>query len=400
MNKVNKQDGFTLIDVTIMLLVIGFIVAPMIQVYHQWQQRNERSSTLGKIQAIEQATQEFYFANKYYPCPADPRLGPGNANFGIEARLPPVAPATLGNCANPVMGPGAPDAVLYGSIPFATLGLDEKTGLDAWNNKMAYAVSPLQTHDTTYTANGGVIRVNHPFITGPDPNTGENSKQANPSPNAANIHLIIFSYGETGAGAYTYGGAQPVPCPNGPAPGTGPEGDAENCDGDDTFRFAQHLYNTNAVPDFYDDLMYADETAWTQEPNTAWVAGNNPGQLGSDIGYVGVNNPNPQAELDIVGNILADNTDTENDATDGKLGNVYATEFCDENRDACMDPNTIAGEDPNMRCNLTNYGLTGIGSNKAKCIEATTITSNQDPCGEGEIVKSLDENGNFVCGNI
>ncbi len=105
----------------------------------------------------------FALQNGRYPCPADPALPEENPNAGVEycqynamaainAAIvpgPAGAPATCnagGGFCRSLGTNGATDdgnSILYGSIPYTTLGLPAQ--YDGWNKKFGYAVTEALT---------------------------------------------------------------------------------------------------------------------------------------------------------------------------------------------------------------------------------------------------------------
>lgn len=81
-----SENGFTLIDVAVALLVIGILAAPLVQQYRIWLLTSKQQLTAGRAQNARDAIEQYYFVNNRYPCPADPRLGPSDADFGVELR--------------------------------------------------------------------------------------------------------------------------------------------------------------------------------------------------------------------------------------------------------------------------------------------------------------------------
>jgi hypothetical protein len=86
--------------------------------------------------------------------------------------------------------------------------------------------------------------------------------------------------------------------------------------------------------------------------------------MGSNAGFIGIGTKTPEHEVDVRGNIKVDNKDPTDTTTSG---NLHANQFCDENGTNCFNPAVIAGDDPNMECPPDKRGMTGIGSNQAKC---------------------------------
>lgn len=99
-------------------------------------------------------------------------------------------------------------------------------------------------------------------------------------------------------------------------------------------------------------------------PQKMFDTATNPNDVGTTAGYIGINNNDPQSELDIIGNIRA----SDEFGNPDKQGEAHASEYCDTAGNNCFKAESIAGNDPNMNC-IGSKGMSGIGSNKAKCSE-------------------------------
>lgn len=216
----HTSAGFTLIEVAFALMIIGILVASIIQAYNLQVARALDNDTKARVQTIEAALKRFVDREKRYPRPADRDIPMGTAGFGVETALNPIPPAQ--NCAaNPekacvATGGGT---VYIGDVPFATLGLSYKNTFDAYGRKITYAVTAALTSVGTFTDGGGVIN--------PQNYDGGNLYAAAPF-----AHYFVFSHGPDGQGAYTLQGTLFRACGAAGTNGT----DVENCDGDITFR--------------------------------------------------------------------------------------------------------------------------------------------------------------------
>ena len=83
--------GFTLLEMSIVLAIIGVIMASGMTVFSAALQKSQLQETQTKLKAIQQALLNFRIANNRIPCPADVTIDPTGANFGIEA-------STAGDC--------------------------------------------------------------------------------------------------------------------------------------------------------------------------------------------------------------------------------------------------------------------------------------------------------------
>ena len=384
---IKQQDGFTLIDAAIALMLIGILVAPLVQTYHTWQRTADRDTTQGNLRIADDAIRDFYFNNQRYPCPADPTLNPTNANYGQED-----CSGTNANIASaPVVdidGDGTVDNVWIGAVPFQSLKMTPSEALDAWRNKLVYAVSDIQTNMATFNAGFGIITINQTNTMSIAVPGADQSCSNPPVPTSTtNIHYALFSNGPQGVGGFTDDGIQAQACAAGPA-GTA---DSENCDNDAVFLVPTCVDSQVAGAGQYDDIFHADNLSKTNVPTKLWDSGADPNNVGAASGYIGIGNPDPQAELDVIGNIRAERSDE----VEAKLGQAHASEFCDTSGSRCFKTEALAGTDPKMRCDSTE-GMTGIGSSRAKCGTGLADIGSMT-CPDGEYISGIDAEGNVTC---
>lgn len=129
MGKTNQhtvKQGFSLIQVSILIAVAGIIISSVIPGGESGTDIEKNRITREKMEKIEAATQGFMAKNLRRPCPADGTLAASNANFGVED-------SNLGSCSGtnffvqstPVTKTGATTS---SSSPIATT-LSNTTGL-------------------------------------------------------------------------------------------------------------------------------------------------------------------------------------------------------------------------------------------------------------------------------
>jgi hypothetical protein len=199
---------------------------------------------------------------------------------------------------------------------------------------------------------------------------------------------MIFSSGPTGVGAYSASGQVVEACPL-PANATF---ESENCDGDTTFHLSDGSNgegmsrNENEGPDFYDDL-----TRFLQGPPTRiWTyakAPNDSSDIVSNTGYIGIGTLNPEVELDVVGNIQAEN----GDAQAGFLClTADVTDF-----DNCFSADAIAGA--GIECDSTEGAMTGISQGGTECDLTVSSSGSGVSCPAGQYMTGMDASGGITC---
>ncbi|MDB2683057.1 hypothetical protein N9Z27_02260 [Alphaproteobacteria bacterium] len=227
-----KQDGLSLLETTILLLVLGLLLLPILHLQTINRKYEVVANTESNIHTLKSALRQYAMRNGRYPRPAARNLNETDATFGQEA-------AVTGNCAGDDATPcriagahdpdddGAgtngpyPNTVLIGDIPFASLGVPQHFIVDGWGSKFTYAISegltqtgPAMPFDETM----GVIKITsleQKDVPGVDDDRLNTSSDA---------HFVIISHGSNQRGAWSISGQLISPCD----PAT-PAREVENC---------------------------------------------------------------------------------------------------------------------------------------------------------------------------
>ncbi len=284
--------GFTLIELSIVMLIIGILIAGALQVYGVWfiQQQNEQlEETLDVVRAAlgdfiqdDPDEDDPLLDPVRYPCPASPTAKPGDGNYGVEF----CPTGALGSCDNGVcVVAGTGGNVFIGAVPTVALGIAGKYMNDPFRNKFTYAVS------ADLTPEGALL----PGGTG----TGAITVRDDSNEITDTASFVLLSHGRDGAGSYTsHGAANPAGCRT---PG-GLDGDSENCDnGNAVFRVTQRMV-TASNDDFYDDMAvfsFADNSTgwWEATDGTGTdIINKNPGNVG-----IGTDVPTTKLQIESLG---------------------------------------------------------------------------------------------------
>ncbi len=174
-NLSSRNNGFTLIEMAIVLLIMALAIGgglAVISSQAEYQKFKETQKALeeAKEALIGYAASRGGAGNPYLPCP-DRTTGAG-ANDGAEDR---------------VGGAGTNCVVLEGNLPWVTLGL---TGLDGWNNRIRYRISQQAFATGFNTSTAGALTINNA--------AGTNL--------ATGIPVVLVSHGPNGWGAISSGG--------------------------------------------------------------------------------------------------------------------------------------------------------------------------------------------------
>lgn len=414
-----REDGFTLVELAIVMIIFGLVTSTVFLGYNLFISSRATDRTVEAMDETQLALFEYQISRSYYPCPADPTLGPGDANYGREARLAPVAPAVIGQCGfgagsvtrvqgfRDADGDGVDDNILIGAVPFRTF-IDpnnndpsggnsvyedyiERYGFDGWNNKLTYVVSETLTHPVTYNERNGVIDVIH-----------ENTLDEANDPDASLLdrrgiaQIVILSHGENGKGAYSRSGNIVQNCAvsiekqtdidNGIATQPDETTNCHNLDG----VFLNGLRNdTNR--DYYDDviryMMISKSNLWEfsgiddggtpldDSDDINKVVNTNPGNVGVGIKA-------PTEKLHVEGEIQAQG--------------VYAEALCDAAGTDCMLPEAIGGELDDMQC-PPGQVVTQIEQNRVTCSDPFSGTSLTGTCPAGTFMRGVSSKSGLIC---
>lgn len=216
--------GFTLTELAVVFAILALLIGgAMMTLSARVEQRNS-DETLRRLNAAADALVAYAIVNRRLPCPAVASA------TGVEA------PAGGGTCTN--WYGGFLPALAIGFQPTDPSGY----GVDAWGNRIRYAVAnlitgctgssltPHFTSEANLKANGISCRPN-------DLDVCSNAACTNRAVSTETVALIVYSTGKNGAIAAAYGADE-----------------AENTDGD--ARFVTRTPSASDSPlGAYDDLM-------------------------------------------------------------------------------------------------------------------------------------------------
>ncbi len=265
----NSERGFTLIEASIVIVIMSFVLTPLFKaIVIQQQQQEQKIEEVGNERAIA-ALALFFRQNGRYPCPADPTIAVGAANFGVERPA-----GCAGGNVNITGG------VARGDLPVNTLNLPFDTTINIHGWKQQYAVTITET--ATPLTGAGAIIVND---------------AAGAPIGAANQIFVIINPGQDGKGARSAAGTlSPTACAA--AQGL----DFENCDAD--VIYLDRELNKIADNTYYDDVL---SYTLVRQQSTLWVATPS-GAGGIDIvnrntGNVGIGVAAPTSKMQVVGDV-------------------------------------------------------------------------------------------------
>ena len=331
----NREDGFTLIELAISMIIIGLLVSALFAALKTQQQRQiiedqqERfDNVISGLRDFVNDPQQYYSVDgnfsasgsgieddcdnpgvggcpgsqdtndtelqgMRFPCPANPNLDINNANFGREALNPALSPDGDNNDNNPATGANRMDvstALAHSCDTTNLVQLDGPDGTADTRDDILIGTLPVKllgignkdldayNQQYTYAITAGATLWDNAFSAPQSIN--------DVAPGGGQRTFAIISHGETGAGAYLETGNR-LACPAGSR-------DSENCDDDADFFLAGASQKASAAgANFYDDLAAGaltgsvgnDENWWDINGNNHIFNINGPG---GEQGHVGI----------------------------------------------------------------------------------------------------------------
>jgi type II secretory pathway pseudopilin PulG len=353
-----KNGGFSLIELSIIMIIMGLLLIPFIKTYDNYQTNKRIGDTTLSQANVNSAIANFYALNRRYPCPADRSIPFNGVNHGLEDCT------TLNGLGNDTCFNGgglcrasssnAAWPVYIGAVPYVTLGIPAAQTVDGWKRSFTYAVTGRMTDALTFESNEGAVEL-----------IDENDTAISTIAGGNALHGLVLSSGEDGLGGYNQQGGS-LPCP---AAGR----QTENCDNDNIFRNSLLYLSEGAT--YFDDYLVTN--AWEQ--TNIWVYTDDNDIENTNIGHIGIGTATPEHELDVVGNI--------------RSTQVHSEEYCDGNGTDCMLPVVVGGAGRN--CANANEYVRGISNNDVNCSPMSYSVTGV--CPAGEYMTGISAGGAVIC---
>lgn len=196
-----RRAGFTLIEMSIVLLIIAVITGLAFTAGISVIATARQSATVEKMRQIEQALLKYRIANDRIPCPASLIALPTSlSTYGLEVADTGNTTTRCGNANFTVLNAaGTAVVAAEGGVPVLTLGLPADFMYDGWGNRFRYGVDVSMTYSGAFSGNPvgavcGAITVN----TGPN-------YPASTARSTGSIYVLL-SHGSNAHGGYTQNG--------------------------------------------------------------------------------------------------------------------------------------------------------------------------------------------------
>lgn len=399
--KRTSNQGYTLIELTMVILIVGVIVGSGIAAYKIYKTDREMALTETAKVRITLAINGFRERYGRYPCPASYTAQRGTPEYGRAGDCSDTSVAP-GQCAQGICveqsiagrtvelpdGTVGPVRVRRGAVPYRALNLSEDEFYDQYGGRFSYAVTELLTHEDTFNIASGGIHVVDGQLPTPQSLLG--------TPGSA--LYFMFSHGPDNIGAYGRNGMLLAEC-------SGPMFDVENCN--------TSAANNTAV------YRYAQRSDTPVEIGGVTLPGGPPPGAANvnrhydDVAYYKGADPTPLFKFSEIPDNGDDAYDLQesarivigNTSNDEKVnieGAVRASErywtgaICNEDGEDCFAPEKIGGE-TGMHCPGGQYADGVHGGGVGGILTCRTPAANVD-CEDGFITGF--QNGIAVCDRV
>jgi type II secretory pathway pseudopilin PulG len=192
MNNNKLPKAFSLIELSLLIMLISVILSGSLVVKTAFYNNKQNKITNNNFIKIYQAIGEFLIANKRLPCPASltkSRLS--DSDYGVE----------IANCSGVGLYQSNSNSnLVYGTIPFKTLNIQEQYAIDGYNSKLIYVIDKRFAN-----ANQNILNFNvQTFATSPSNSNIIIKDKLVSSENIlmTDAILVLLSYGANKASAF------------------------------------------------------------------------------------------------------------------------------------------------------------------------------------------------------
>ncbi len=190
MNRKNNIRGFSLLELSIVLVIVSVALGSSLFILGKYSENNKRKITDARIQQVMVAIKKYAARYNRLPCPANMGTSERTQNYGWGRY-------SAGNCVNvSFMDAGKTST---GMVPINNLGLYPSLALDGWGNRLRYTIRSAHAADNAFT--GATVPVPAEYLT--TTNYAGNGY--------AGVVVTVLSSGENAFRAYSARGSHTVP---------------------------------------------------------------------------------------------------------------------------------------------------------------------------------------------
>lgn len=357
----NDNRGFSLIELSLLLLIVGVLMGGVLQVAHIQRIQAQTNEDNSRLFQVADSIANFISENGRYPCPSTIDDELDSDEFGEETDCADDSVAidnglTDGYFVTSNTVSGDVYRVRIGAVPYKALKIERANSYDSYNNRLLYAVTEVQagvdpiggapTFDPNFDGAVEVLSVD---------DDGNDVIE--------NASMVFLSLGKNSAGGYTAFGVE-----RGEACDTDNASmDIENCDMDARFLSKARAQSASATGQ-YDDELVSNLGDWLYIWNHTFADSNSIYNQNSGFMGIGTNTPTDAVTVE-GGNLRVD-------------GHMMSTQICDTDSGKCFSPSQLGGS--GMICPVSATAEFGVGAGGGK---------NLDPI---QFVLSV-QNNNVVC---
>jgi len=199
----NRQAGYSLLGVTLFLVVAGILVAGGMSMKQRYDWAQNQKVTKDNIATVRAAIKRFQEQNIRLPCPASMTTGPGNVMFAKETdcNVAALAGETFEDNGR------ANEPIRYGAVPVRSLGLPDSVLVDGWGHRLVYGVTKYYAMgEPDFSLDKGAIKI----VGGKGSQDLTNTSLTNEVD--GNIIYTVVSPGADERGAFTFDGVKIDEC--------------------------------------------------------------------------------------------------------------------------------------------------------------------------------------------
>ncbi|MEM7617099.1 MAG: type II secretion system protein [Pseudomonadota bacterium] len=230
--KIKYKQGFTLVELAIVLAIISILVGAVITVGLNSSKVIFLGQTNNKIEVIAAAIDDFVLVNKRLPCPANGVLASDEIALGDEFISGSSCDVTSDDG-----GLMSTTDIIIGTLPYNALDIPKEYIFDGWDRRFSYVItrnlSLTVGTNNFYNSDGAIII--------------DNQHTLNTQTISDNAAYVIISHGENGSGAFRQNGGTDRIDDGGNA---GEEENAPTPSGHD------HIFVSQFIASDFDDILY------------------------------------------------------------------------------------------------------------------------------------------------
>lgn|GEM_PF-6478745 len=431
--KYSRNSGYNLLQMAIALIVVGFFVSAFSQWYLIKKENDQSKKNYDRVNLAMSSLQEFRKVNGHYPCPASLDATRTDPEYGHETNCEVDTSAMVGACGDVALlfnnseagrvciqeaqnvnsGVSEKPRVRIGTLPFREMKLEESATIDAYGNRLIYAMTERQGQVGSYNENVTGITLEDKdgnLISGKDPSLPLIKRQDS-------VSHLVFSVGKDGRGGISSEGQGSYPCIGINASAGDPD-DTENCDTENAAIFKFSLqYLANGTDHFDDEIAFYSDLSlpvWKRgdfDPSGTNDHSNDIFDLTEDVtGNIGIGvgeseDPSNFAAIDIQstwssGNPTSPYGDIRAAGPNGDgQGNIHTNLLCDSYGNNCFDPALFVGvagdkDGDSVDDGTCPTGQVAVGISEGRFICQSNINVS---CALGYVLKSIKSDGTLDC---